>query len=131
MGIFDVDVLSELTDEDPSLCLMKRALSNNGYKGISGIDPYLKSFWQCSAVVDGSIVVDNRIAIPNVLQKPILARLQRSHAGQRAMVDAAQNIWWPRMHRNIMQLWKDCPQYTKFGQDIQLISAFTTVVRAE
>ena len=131
MGIFDADVLSELKDEDPSLRLMKRALSNNDYKGISGIDAYLKSFRQCSTVVDGSIVVDNRIAIPNVLQKPILARLQRSHAGQRAMVDAAQYTWWPQMHRNILQLWNDCPQCTKFGQNLQLIPAFTTVVRAE
>ena len=35
------------------------------------------------------IVVDNRIAIPMCLRKPLLSRLHRSHAGQLAMVDAA------------------------------------------
>ena len=85
-----------------SLLLIKRALINNDYENFCRIDAYLKSFWQCSAVVDGCVVVDNQIAIPNCLQKPIFARLHRSQAGQLAMVDAAQYIWWPRIYREIM-----------------------------
>ena len=45
VGILDSDVLSELTDEDSSLCLMKRALINRDYEGFCRIDSYLKSFW--------------------------------------------------------------------------------------
>ena len=44
VGILDSDVLSELTDEDSSLCLMKRALINRNYEGFCRIDPYIKSF---------------------------------------------------------------------------------------
>ena len=99
VGILDSDVLSELTDEESSLRLMKRALINRDYEGFCRFDSYLKSFWHCVAVFDGCVVVDDRIAIPNCLTKPLLARLHRSHAGQLAMVDAAQYIWWPRMHR--------------------------------
>ena len=43
-GILDADVMSELTDEDPSLRLMKRALFNNDYENFSRIDAYLKIF---------------------------------------------------------------------------------------
>ena len=86
----DANVLSELTDEDPSVRLMKRVLINRDYEGICRNDAYLKSFWQCSAVVDGCVVVDNRIAIPSCLQKPILARLHQLHEGQLAIVHAAQ-----------------------------------------
>ena len=65
-------------------------------------------------------MVDNGIAIPNVLQKPILAPLHRSHAGQLAMVDTAQYIWWPRMHRrDIVQLCEDCPQCTMFDKNLK------------
>ena len=102
---------------------MKRALINNDYENFSRIDAYLKSFWQCSAVVDGCIVVYNRIAIPNVLQKPILARLHRSRAGQLAMVDAAQYIWWPRMHCDIIQL-QGLPSCTKFGKNLKANECF-------
>ena len=120
VGILDTDVLWEHTDEDSCLRLMKRALVNRDYEGFCRIDSYLKSFRHCAAVVDGCVVVDNRIAIPNCLRKPSLARLHRSHAVQLAMVDAAQYIWWPRMHRDIVQLCKDCPQCTKFGKNLTL-----------
>ena len=126
VGILDFDVLSELTDEDSSLCLMKRALINRDYEGFCRIDPYIKSFWHCAAVVNGCVVVDNRIAIPMCLRKPLLSRLHRSHAGQLAMLDAAQYIWWPRMHRDIVQLCKDCPQCTKFGKNLNANASFNS-----
>ena len=88
VGILDSDVLSELTDGDPSLRLMKRALINRNYERFCRIDSYLKSFWPCAAVVDGCVVIDNRIAIPTCLRKLLLARLHRPHAGQLVMVDA-------------------------------------------
>ena len=126
VSILDSDVVSELTDEDSSLCLMKRALINRDYEGFCRIDPYIKSFWHCAAVVDGCVVVDNMIAIPMCLRKPLLSRLHRSHAAQLAMVDAAQNIWWPRRHRDIVQLCKDCPQCTKFGKNLKANASFNS-----
>ena len=54
-GILDSDMLSELTDEDPSLRLKKRALINRDYEVFCLVDAYLKSFWQCAAVVDGCV----------------------------------------------------------------------------
>ena len=66
--------------------------------------------------MDGCREVENRMTNPSVLQLAILARLHRSHAGQLAMVDAAQYIWWPRMHRDIFQMCKNCPQCTNFGK---------------
>ena len=126
VGILDSDVLSELTDEDASLNLMKRAIINRDYEGFCRIDSYVKSFWHCAAVVDGCVVVDNRIAIPMCLRKSLLSRLHRSHAGQLAMVDAAQYIWWPRMHRDIIQLCKDCPQCTKFGKNLKANVSFNS-----
>ena len=125
VGILDSDVLSELTDEDTSLCLMKRALINRDYEGFCRIDPYIKSFWHFAAV-DGCIVVDNRIAIPICLRKPLLSRIHTSHAGQLAMVDAEQYIWWPRMHRDIVQLSKYCPQCTKFGKNLKANASFNS-----
>ena len=103
---------------------MKRALINRDYEGFCRIDAYLKSFWQCAAAVDGCVVVDNRIAIPSRLKKPLLARLHRSHAGQLAMVDAAQYNWWPRMHRDIVQLCTDCRQCTKTGKNLKANTSF-------
>ena len=106
--------------------MKKRALINRDYEGFYRIDSYIKSFWQCAAVFDGCVVVDDRMSIPNCLRKPLLARLHRSHAGRLAMVDAAQYIWWPRMHRDIVQLCKDCPQRTKFGKNLKANASFNS-----
>ena len=45
VAILDADVLSELTDEDSSLCLMKRALIKRDNEGFCRTDAYLKSVW--------------------------------------------------------------------------------------
>ena len=71
-------------------------------------------------------MVENRIIIPNCLRKPILARLQRSHAVQLAMVGAAHFIWLPRTHRDIIQLCKDCPQCTKVGKNFNANASFNS-----
>ena len=71
-------------------------------------------------------MVENQIAIPNCLRKPILARLQRSHAVQLAMVGAAQFIKLARTHRDIIQLCKDCPQCTKFGKNLNANASFNS-----
>ena len=44
VGILEADVLSESTDEGHSLRLMKGALINTDYEGLSRIDTSLESF---------------------------------------------------------------------------------------
>ena len=77
-GILDADILSELVDEDPTYRLMKQAILSKDYEGFSRIDPYINSFWNAAAIVNGYIIIDDRIAIPSCLQKAVLSRLHRS-----------------------------------------------------
>ena len=42
------------------------------------------------------------------------------------MVDAAQYIWWPRMHRDNIQLCKDFPQCTKFEKKPKAHTSFNS-----
>ena len=108
VGILDAEILSELTEEDVTLRLMKTAIRNRDYEGFARIDPYIKTFWDSAAVIDGCIVIDDRIAIPSCFQQAFLSRLHCSHPGQEAMVDTAQYLWWPRLHRDIINLCKNC-----------------------
>ena len=65
VGILDAEILTELTDEDVTLRLMKTAIRNRDYEGFARIDPYIKTFWDSAALVDGCIIIDDRIAIPS------------------------------------------------------------------
>ena len=44
---------------------MKTANRSSDYEGFARIDPYIKTFWDSAAVIDGCIIIDDRIAIPS------------------------------------------------------------------
>ena len=44
VGILGAEILSELSDEDATLRLMKMAIRNRDYEGFARIDPYIKTF---------------------------------------------------------------------------------------
>ena len=93
---------------------MKQSIISKDFEGFSRIDPHIKSFWTAATIVDGCIIIDDRIAIPSCLQKAVLSRLHRSHTGQEAMIEASQYIWWPRINRGIVRMCKECKECTLF-----------------
>ena len=103
---------------------MKKAIRNRDYEGFARIDPYIRIFWDLAAVVDGCIIIDNRNPIPNCLQRAVSSRLHRSHPGHEAMVDTAQYLWWPRNHRDFVNLCKNCRECTKFCKNLKPMSQF-------
>ena len=96
--ILDAVILSQLVD--PTYRLMKQAILSKDYDGFAKIDPCINSFWNTAAIVDGCIVIDDRIAIPSCLQRAVITRLHRWHPRQEAIVDASQYNWWPRINRH-------------------------------
>ena len=131
-SIFTPDTLSELTDEDPILGKLKRACKNQDFKAFKKADPKLAQFYNISSVSrEGILLVDNRIAIPQGLRSAVLAHLHRGHPGQEKMVDAAEYIWWPRMHREIIKKAEECSECTAYGKNVKTLkpkSAWESVV---
>ena len=79
-------------------------------RGIHSSRELYRSFWEDAAVTNDCVIIDNRVAIPLYLKKAVLNRLHRTHPGQEAMIDAAVYIWWPRMHREIIDFCQNCRQ---------------------
>ena len=73
VGVLDAKILSELTDEDLTLRLIKIASRPRYYEGFARIDPYIKTFWDSAAVIGGCIIIDGRTAIPSCLQRAVLS----------------------------------------------------------
>ena len=88
-GILGRDVHAELTLEDTTLKLMRRAVDAIDYEEFYRIYPYIKTFWNSFAVIDECIVIDNCLAIPQCFQRAVFARLPRAHPGKEDMIDAA------------------------------------------
>ena len=106
VGNLDAEILSELTDEDVTFRLMQIAIRNKEYEGFARIDPYNKTFWNSTAVIDGCIIIDDRFAISSCLQRSVLSRLHRLHPGQAAMVDTAQYLWYRQLLQKLQRMYK-------------------------
>ena len=66
-GLFDADLLTELTEEDRFLGPMKRLIINKDITSFNKLGAYMAHFWTKAAVVNNSVVIDNKLAIPQPL----------------------------------------------------------------
>ena len=58
--------------------------------------------------------------IPEELRKPIFRSLQ-GHRGRDSMLQAVADIWWPRIHRDIVLLAQSCPQCQQAGKNLKTL----------
>ena len=124
--LFDVDLLGELTGEDPFLGLMRTAIINKDVQSFNKLGAYMAQFWTKAAVVNNCVLIDNNLAIPEQLRSAILTRLHRSHPGQAAMMDASECIWWPFFIRQIVNVCEKCPECTLFGKNIKISATYNS-----
>ena len=125
-GLFDADLLAELTEEDRFLGPMKRAIINKDIISFNKLGSYMAQFWPKAAVVNNCVVIDNKLAIPEPLRQAVLTRLHRSHPGQEAMMAASEYLWWPFMNRQIIDTCQKCRECTLFGKNLKPASILNT-----
>ena len=125
-GLFDVDLLGELTGEDPLLRPMRTAIINKVVQSFNKLRAYMAQFLTKAAVVNNCVLIDNTLAIPEELRSAILIRLHRSHPGQAAMIDTSEYIWWPYLNRQIVTVCEKCPDCTLFGKNIKTSTTYNS-----
>ena len=124
--ILDADLLGELTTEDSQLGQLRKHILAKDREGFLRLGSYMANFWDDASVINDCIIIDNRVAIPTCLRKAVMARLHRTHPGQEAMVDAAQYLWWPKMHREIIDLCQTCRSCSAYGKNLKTSKTFNS-----
>ena len=64
---------------------------------------------------------DERIVIPTQLRQTVLDSLHLTHPGSAAMLDLSNYIWFPRIHRAIVQIAQNCKHCTEQGKNLKPI----------
>ena len=64
---------------------------------------------------------DERLVIPEELRRPIFRSLHWGHPGRDTMLQAVADIWWPRIHREIVLLAQSCSRCQKAGKNLKTI----------
>ena len=110
--LFDRSLLAELITEDPSMDRLRRVIERNVRNSFELMGPHTNRH-QVS-VVDDCILVDNRLAVSGQLRQAALKRIHRGHPGQEAMLDVSRYLWWPHMHKDIVNLAEECRSYSRY-----------------
>ena len=74
--------------------------------------------------------MDERLVVPNALRSNILRSLRYGQPGRDSMAATVANVWWPRLHRELVVLAKHCqqsqvagshsPKYTENNQEVAI-----------
>ena len=72
-------------------------------------------------VKDDCLLIDERIVLPTQLRQTVLDSLHLTHPGSAAMLERCQNIWFPHIHRSIVQMAQGCRQCTQQGKNLKSI----------
>ena len=83
--------------------------------------PYTNPLWSQMAVQDDCILMNNRLAVPLQLRQAVLKRIHRGHPGQEAIIGVSQYLWWPHMHKDIVNLAEDCRSCTRYGKNVKYL----------
>ena len=56
------------------------------------------------------LYLDERLVIPKALRPVILRSLHYGHPGRDSMLVTVANVWWPRLHREVVGIAQTCQQ---------------------
>ena len=62
--------------------------------------------------------------MPADLREAVLTHLHLDHPGQVAMVDAASYLWWPKMHRQIIEKAEKCDACIQTGKNLKSLQPY-------
>ena len=104
---------------------MKKYWLAKDFNSFKKIAPGIKQYYKLMSVQKGVVLVDNRIAVPSDLRQAVLTHLHLDHPGQIAMIDAASYLWWPRMHRQIIEKAEKCDDCIQTGKNLKSLQPYS------
>ena len=67
--------------------------------------------------------MDNRLVIPKDMRENVLRAKHFGHAGRDSMLRESADIWWPRIHREIVEKAQNCPDCQLAGKNLKCIKS--------
>ena len=116
---FDKYFVAELTTEDTWMDRLRRVIERKDRHSFELMG--VNSLWHQMSVVDDCIVVDRRLAVPGQLRPAVLKRIHCGHPGQEAMLEVFRYLWWPHMHKDIVNMAEYCPSCTRYGKNAKYV----------
>ena len=85
--------------------------------------PWGEKFNSCSLDSKNLLYMDQRLVIPKDMRENVLRAIHFGHAGRDAMLREASDVWWPRIHREIVEKAQSCTECQKAGKNLKCINS--------
>ena len=98
--------------QDEEYCLLSNVITSGFPKAKDDLPEMIRRFWPSREeyyVIDGVILKDSRILIPQPLRAEVLECLHAAHQGVNGMLaNARQRLFWPGLEANLRQTRAQC-----------------------
>ena len=84
-------------------------------------NPWRERFTAFSVDERNFLYHDERLVIPQNLKKSILNAVHYGHPGRDAMLRTVSEIWWPNIHRDVVNTARMCEQCKDAGKNIKTL----------
>ena len=75
--------------------------------------------------------MDNRLVIPQSMKQMMMCSLHYGHPGRDAMLSMVADIWWRRIHREVIDQARLCEHCLQAGKNIKCVISQTVKRRME
>ena len=111
-------------DKDRTLQKIIGLLKERNATQISRLPPpWREKFNSLSLDNNGLLYMEERLVIPKDMRDNMLSAIHFGHAGRDAMLREAADVWWPRIHREIVEKAKSCQQCSQSGKNIKCLQS--------
>ena len=120
-SIFNKDLIAAMINRDTVLREIRDCIINEDQARCKSLSKQIHAKWGSLSVNNGCILVDNKLAIPNILKESVMDVLHSTHPGAWGMTELGQRLWWPFINRDLINKSKTCRPCTEFGKNLKSI----------
>ena len=85
--------------------------------------PWREKFNSFSVDSNGLLYMDHRLVIPKDMRENMLRAIYFGHAGSVAILREASDVWWPHIHREIIDKARNCSDCRTAGKNFKCIKS--------
>ena len=85
--------------------------------------PWREKFSSFSLDSQDLLYMDQRLVIPKDMRGNVLRAIHFGHTGRDAMLREASDVWWPRIHREIIEKAKSCVECQNAGKNLKCLKS--------
>ena len=121
VSMFNQQLIAAMINRDTVLREIRDCITNDDQARCKQLSIQIYAKWKNLSVNSGRILVENNLAIPNILKESVIDVLHSTHPGAWGMTELGQRLWWPFINRDLINKSKTCRPCTEFGKKLKSI----------